>query len=68
MRSPEQGAAGGWMMHRVLLVVGLEVLYLSDFLCVSSHYLILPRVNSGEGNGNLLQYSCLGNPMDGGAW
>ena len=21
-----------------------------------------------EGNGNLLQYSCLGNPMDGGAW
>ena len=46
MRSPEQGAAGGWMMHRVLLVVGLEVLYLSDFLCVSSHYLILPRVSS----------------------
>ena len=23
---------------------------------------------SGEGNGNLLQYSCLENPMDGGAW
>ena len=22
----------------------------------------------GEGNGNSLQYSCLGNPMDGGAW
>ena len=22
----------------------------------------------GEGNGNLLQYSCLDNPMDGGAW
>ena len=22
----------------------------------------------GEGNGNLLQYSCPGNPMDGGAW
>ena len=22
----------------------------------------------GEGNGNLLQYSCLGNPMDGGVW
>ena len=21
-----------------------------------------------EGNGTLLQYSCLGNPMDGGAW
>ena len=22
----------------------------------------------GEGSGNLLQYSCLENPMDGGAW
>ena len=22
----------------------------------------------GEGNGNPLPYSCLGNPMDGGAW
>ena len=22
----------------------------------------------GEGNGNPLQYSCLGNPMDNGAW
>ena len=22
----------------------------------------------GEGNGNLLQYSCRGNPMDRGAW
>ena len=24
--------------------------------------------SSGEGNGNALQYSCLENPMDGGAW
>ena len=23
---------------------------------------------AGEGNGNPLQYSCLGNPMDRGAW
>ena len=23
---------------------------------------------NGEGNGNPLQYSCLENPMDGGAW
>ena len=23
---------------------------------------------AGEGNGNPLWYSCLGNPMDGGAW
>jgi len=24
--------------------------------------------STGEGNGSLLQYSCLGNPMDTGAW
>ena len=24
--------------------------------------------SSGKGNGNLLQYSCLENPMDRGAW
>ena len=29
-----------------------------------------PRLgrSSGKGNGNPLQYSCLGNPMDRGAW
>ena len=26
------------------------------------------RDQIGEGNGNPLQYSCLENPMDGGAW
>ena len=26
------------------------------------------RRSSGEGNGNPLQYSCLENPMDRGAW
>ena len=30
----------------------------------------LPRIqkDTGEGNGNPLQYSCLENPVDGGAW
>ena len=27
-----------------------------------------PRDDIGEGNGTPLQYSCLENPMDGGAW
>ena len=27
-----------------------------------------PRRFPGEGNGNPLQYACLGNPMDRGAW
>ena len=28
----------------------------------------IPIAYMGEGNGNPLQYSCLENPMDGGAW
>ena len=45
------------------------------------HYLTIPHTelfkiqyfvylgkNRGEGNGTPLQYSCLENPMDGGAW
>ena len=31
-------------------------------------YNLLTLLNSGEGNGTPLQYSCLENPMDGGAW
>ena len=27
-----------------------------------------PGIDVGEGNGTPLQYSCLENPMDGGAW
>ena len=31
-------------------------------------FFILAYAVEGEGNGNPLQYSCLANPMDGGAW
>ena len=31
-------------------------------------YFIYSSVDIGEGNGTPLQYSCLENPMDGGAW
>ena len=30
--------------------------------------ILLSADDNGEGNGNSLQYSCLENPMDGGAW
>ena len=33
-----------------------------------STYLTYMQSISGEGNGTPLQYSCLENPMDGGAW
>ena len=32
------------------------------------YFIIIFRVNIGEGNGTPLQYSCLENPMDGGTW
>ena len=47
-----------------------------DFPGVSDHKVSAYNVGSipglgrylGEGNGNPLQYSCMENPMDGGAW
>ena len=33
-----------------------------------SHFCINARLSYGEGNGTPLQYSCLENPKDGGAW
>ena len=40
-----------------------------DFLLPTRQYTITGSGRSlGEGNGNTLQYSCLGNPMDRGAW
>ena len=33
-----------------------------------SYILNAGQTKDGEGNGTPLQYSCLGNPMDGGAW
>ena len=42
---------------------------LSNILCAkTSHIYYLCSSVLGEGNGTPLQYSCLENPMDGGAW
>ena len=38
------------------------------FSPVRHSYLPHPQATVREGNGNPLQYSCLENPMDGGAW
>ena len=40
------------------------------FVCVCVLYFNMEEVtfHFGEGNGTPLQYSCLENPMDGGAW
>ena len=38
--------------------------------CIVEDLGSIPGLGSspGEGNGNLLQYSCLGNPLDSGTW
>ena len=41
---------------------GETVETVSDFILGGS------KITAGEGNGNPIQYSCLENPMDGGAW
>ena len=38
-----------------------------QILILTSHIDLL-NIDLGEGNGTPLQYSCLENPMDGGAW
>ena len=42
----------------------LTVLY----VIIKLYYIYQSKDRSGEGNGNPRQYSCLENPMDGGAW
>ena len=44
-------------------------MYLGNWACLVAHLVKnLPAVLNGDGNGKPLQYSCLENPMDGGAW
>ena len=57
-------------------IVAFYVLFLSlsivfqGLCCIMYQYFILVRMNNilREGNGTPLQYSCLENPKDGGAW
>ena len=69
-------------MCQTKAVSGLEaraVNYTNKFLILMELYIIvkdndksrtkcLCDIKSGEGNGTPLQYSCLENPIDGGAW
>ena len=53
------------------MILGLP--YSSDgkeYTCNAGDLGMIPALgkSSGEENGNPLQYSCLENPMDGGAW
>ena len=47
-------------------LVSCDIETLANF--IMDTLLIMPKLSVGEGNGTPLQYSCLENPMDGGAW
>ena len=58
-------------MHPTSLKQPWSILYISAVLCrlVNINYLkLLPYLHFLSFNGTPLQYSCLENPMDGGAW
>ena len=46
----------------------VDTLVSSCYFFTKGMLFILLKLHFGEGNGNPLQYSCLENPKDGGAW
>ena len=50
------------------IFVGALALNLIDKLVPHLHRMVGTDIEDHEGNGTPLQYSCLENPMDGGAW
>ena len=57
-------------MQKVVIHALKKKTYFKASKNVEDKYLHLSHTRSlvGEGNGTPLQYSCLENPMDGGAW
>ena len=65
------------MLAAALLYQNYQLINIQGVRKIESHHFItsldpgfIPGLgrSPGEGNGNLLQYSCLGNPMGRGAW
>ena len=70
--SGRMGRGGGWLTHcRVLIRLGFpggSEVKASVWNAGDPGSIPGSGRSPGEGNGNPLQYSCLENPMDGGAW
>ena len=52
----------------MIVFILFHFMFSFGLLVIIFYNLKCSRVNYGEGNGTPLQYSCLENPMDGGAW
>ena len=63
-------AEGSVLKYGCILIFNMKKYNNQNSLVFSLFYCfnILSRLVIGEGNGTPLQYSCLENPMDGGAW
>ena len=53
---------------RQITIFKLKLIIPAKILIMISLLLVSELLESGEGNGTPLQYSCLENPMDGGVW
>ena len=58
------------MKKEIWKISGYIVVYVETFIWKYNYILYIKgnRREIGEGDGTPLQYSCLENPMDGGAW
>ena len=68
VRSEPLGYLGSLSMSQLKCLKCLRTGVSPTELTVSSPSIMHLLLQSAEGNGNPLQYSCLENPMDGGAW
>ena len=73
LRDPMDCSLPGSSIHGIFQARVLEWGAIAFSVCEDINSLFLGTPNpleviKGEGNGNTLQYSCLENPMNGGAW
>ena len=73
LRNCSEGAVGGKSTYKALVKTEFTTIHSSvskDSACNAGDPSLIPGSgrSPGEGNGNPLQYSCLENPMDKGAW
>ena len=69
LQAPTLGLPTGSKFSLLLGGGGVEGKAIATFLKGNCYYCFAnDSILNGEGNGTLLQYSCLANPMDRGAW
>ena len=68
LHDPMDCGLPGSSAHGIFQARVLEWGAIALFFFFSCHYFLVTYREKGQGNRTPLQYSCLANPMDGGAW